>query len=304
MSAEPGMDGGAPRVSVVLPTFNRAAVLPVAMRSVLAQSFTDLELIVVDDGSTEDIRGLVQASGDPRVRYLRQERRGVAAARNAGVAAARGAYLAFQDSDDEWLLDKLQRQLEAIAPTDPDHMVLCGLLRVRGRSVSRYPARIPPSGRISHAQVLSYPFAYVQTWLVPRTALLAEGGFDESMRNWSDWEMLIRLSRRLAVHAIAEPLVVSVQLPDSLTVVNPAWIPAMEHILSKHAGHLANDPAAAADLRYAYARLLLAAGRLPDARAVLLRNLVRRPWHWRSAAVAGLSLGGRGLLERALGNPR
>ena len=92
---------GAPRFSVVIPTLNRAGVLANAMRSVLAQTYADLELIIVDDGSTDDTAAVVGAIGDDRVRYQPQPRSGVSAARNAGAAAARGEFLVFLDSDDE-----------------------------------------------------------------------------------------------------------------------------------------------------------------------------------------------------------
>jgi glycosyltransferase involved in cell wall biosynthesis len=275
-----------PLVSVVLPTHNRAALLPKAIGSVLHQSFRDLELIVVDDGSTEDIRGLCETCGDVRVRYLRLDpRSGVAAARNAGIAAASGEYVAFQDSDDEWLLDKLHLQWRAA---------------VRQRTVGRYPVNLPDNGQLSTAAVAANPFVYCQSWLVRRHVLLTEGGFDEHMRNWSDWEMLLRLSRRVRVHCIPEALVVSEQVADSLTVLQPAWLAALRHILEKHAPYLAGAPAEHADLRYILARLLIAAGELPSARRELMLSLRLRPGHWRSAAMLGLTLAGAAPLKRML----
>ena len=96
-----GASGPPPRFSVVIPTLNRAGVLANAMRSVLAQTYADLELIIVDDGSTDDTAAAVKAFADERVRYLHQSRHGVSAARNAGAEAARGELLVFLDSDDE-----------------------------------------------------------------------------------------------------------------------------------------------------------------------------------------------------------
>ena len=97
-------------VSVILPTFDRAELLPRSIGSVLAQTDGHLELIVVDDGSSDDTEGVVARLADPRVRYLRlPENRGLPAARNAGIAIARGEYVAFQDSDDVWAPDKLAR---------------------------------------------------------------------------------------------------------------------------------------------------------------------------------------------------
>ncbi len=101
--ADAGADAvaGSPRFSVVIPTLNRAGVLANAVRSVLAQTYADLELIIVDDGSTDDTAAVVHGFDDGRVRYQPQRRAGVSAARNAGAAAARGEFLVFLDSDDE-----------------------------------------------------------------------------------------------------------------------------------------------------------------------------------------------------------
>ena len=103
---------GSPVVSVIIPTYNRAHLIGRAIRSVLDQTYQDWELIVVDDASTDDIPGIVKGFTDGRVKYIRHdENKGAAAARNTGIQAARGAYIAFLDSDDEWLPEKLERQV-------------------------------------------------------------------------------------------------------------------------------------------------------------------------------------------------
>ena len=102
-----------PRVSVVIPTYNRAGTVGRAIASALAQTDQDREIIVVDDGSTDATAAVVARLGDA-VRYVRQENRGVAAARNRGIREARGAYVAFLDSDDEWLPEKLDRQVTVL----------------------------------------------------------------------------------------------------------------------------------------------------------------------------------------------
>jgi glycosyltransferase involved in cell wall biosynthesis len=104
-------------VSVVVPTYNRATRVLVATRSVLAQTYPHVEVLVVDDGSTDDTEQRIAAEfgADPRVRYVRQANAGVAAARNRGLAGARGEYIAFLDSDDVWRPWKLQFQLECLA---------------------------------------------------------------------------------------------------------------------------------------------------------------------------------------------
>ena len=105
--------GQVPRVSVVVPAYNPGDLLTRSLGSVLAQSMTDLEVVVVDDGSREP-QGWV-ADLDARVTYVRQDNRGVSVARNVGVATARSEWVAFLDQDDEWLPDKLAMQLDVVA---------------------------------------------------------------------------------------------------------------------------------------------------------------------------------------------
>ena len=102
-----------PRVSVIIPSFNRAHCIAGSVESVLAQTFQDLEVIVVDDGSTDDTQEVLARFGN-RVRVIRQENGGVSAARNAGIRAARADWIAFQDSDDTWRPEKLQTQIDCL----------------------------------------------------------------------------------------------------------------------------------------------------------------------------------------------
>ena len=102
-----------PRVSVIIPSFNRAHCIAGSVESVLAQSFQDLEVIVVDDGSTDNTQEVLARFGN-RIRVIRQDNGGVSAARNAGMRAARASWIAFQDSDDMWRPEKLQAQIECL----------------------------------------------------------------------------------------------------------------------------------------------------------------------------------------------
>src|ERR1700728_4898735 len=109
MSTDRQQMSAIPRVSVIIPSFNRAHCIAASVESVLAQSFQDFELIVVDDGSTDETQQVLARFGD-RIRVIRQDNGGVSAARNAGMRVARGSWIAFQDSDDTWRPEKLQTQ--------------------------------------------------------------------------------------------------------------------------------------------------------------------------------------------------
>src|SRR5262245_29875714 len=114
-------------ISVVIPTYNRAHAIVTAMESVLAQSRGDLDLLVVDDGSTDDTGARARSVGDPRVRYVGRVHAGVSATRNAGVALARGPLIAFLDSDDVWKTDKLEREVDFLTRHPEVHAVFSDL---------------------------------------------------------------------------------------------------------------------------------------------------------------------------------
>ncbi|MGA7301658.1 MAG: glycosyltransferase family A protein, partial [Candidatus Sulfotelmatobacter sp.] len=108
-----------PKVSVVIPTYNRAGTVPRAIESVLAQTFTDLEVIVVDDGSSDDTGKVLGEMFGERIRYFAQVNQGASIARNRGIEEARGEWIAFLDSDDLWEKEKLEWQLKALEQFAP-----------------------------------------------------------------------------------------------------------------------------------------------------------------------------------------
>lgn len=107
-------------ISIVLPSFNRAHILPKAVESILRQTYKDFELIIVDDGSSDNTCEVVKGFNDDRIVYVHQENAGACVARNNGIDHARGEYIAFQDSDDVWHEDKLEKQLTTLRNTGAD----------------------------------------------------------------------------------------------------------------------------------------------------------------------------------------
>ena len=280
-----------PLVSVILPTYNRGSYLARSAGSILRQSHSDLELIIVDDGSTDDTQEIVGRFRDPRIRYVRRDRNGgVAAARNTGVRAASGSYLAFQDSDDEWLLEKLERQLDSLDARDKQAMSVCALMRVLGepggvQRVHAYPRKAADwSTGLDHVSVLGAAVTYTQCWLVPRQAVIEANGFDERLRIWDDWDLLIRLSARLKIALVHEPLVVSARGDDSLSVDSARFLHDMDVILRTHQAALSRAPRQHARLRYLHSLRLLKAGYRRRARSEALTAVRYAPaetQHWR-----------------------
>jgi len=300
-----------PLVSVVLPTYNRASLLRRSIDSVLEQTWQDFELIVVDDGSTDGTRETVAGTPDPRVRYVaRESNGGVAAARNTGVRAATGRYLAFHDSDDEWLPEKLARQVQALQPLDETCMSVCGVRRTfpaaggAGAGGLTYPRSASDWNKgLDWSGVLASGVAYTQSWLVPRRAVVDAGGFDERLCIWDDWDLLIRLSRRLPIRTLPEPLVISERGADSLSADPQRFVRDMPVILEKHGAEAKQRPPLLAELHFLHALQLCKVVRVREARAALWRCLKLAPTHAPAWRLLMRTLLGSAHIRRRFGAP-
>ena len=193
-------------VSVVVPTHNRTRLLPLTLFSVLRQQEVDLEVIVVDDGSTEDLRGAVGELNDPRVRLLRQEPQGVSVARNRGVAEAGGRWVAFVDDDDLWAPNKLMMQVRA-AEQEERGWSYTGSVNVSEdlRLLGGAPPAEPDDVVAALPRVNLIPGGC--SGVVARRELLSPQLFDPWYRHFADWDLWIRLSRFDRPVAVRHPLV-------------------------------------------------------------------------------------------------
>lgn len=309
-----------PALSVVIPAYNRAASIVAAIESVLRQSFGDFELVVVDDGSADGTAAAAEAVADPRLRVVRLgANRGAAAARNAGVAEARGAWIAFQDSDDEWLPEKLARQLDRLAARPDAIAAYCGLLTVGALDAPEasdstggatghatgHRTRVlytpPPEtglveGRIQPT-LLERNVVSTQTLVVRRDVFLGLGGFDESLPAMEDWEFAIRLAGAGEIAFVDAPLVHQRFSANSLTRNLAKQLRAHAMILEKSKALYAGRPGLLARQYYILAGDSRRAGDLAAARAWLAAARRTRPGDPRTLAmslyVAGLGLAGR-----------
>ncbi len=204
--------GTEPAVSIVLPTYNRAALLGRSIQSVLRQSYTDFELIVIDDGSTDETSGVVAGFRETRLRYFALARNmGAGAARNVGIQLARGKFLAFQDSDDEWQPSKLSRQMSAFERGSARlGVVYSDMHRVlRDGRTTYFAAPRIRSGRLINYASWFYQVCNIgiQSTVIRRECLDEVGHFNEDLPALEDLEMFIRLSRRYDFQHLREPLV-------------------------------------------------------------------------------------------------
>lgn len=194
-------------VSAVIPTLNRAEPVLRALASVHTQTRPPDEIIVVDDGSTDDTARRVRAAF-PEVVYLHQDNRGVSAARNRGVSAAGGEWIAFLDSDDEWRPEKLERQCEALERNPGYPLCHTDEVWIRdGRRVNPRRRHAKRGGRIFR-HCLPLCAISPSAALIRRAALDELGGFDESLPACEDYDLWLRLCARHPVLLVDEPLVV------------------------------------------------------------------------------------------------
>jgi glycosyltransferase involved in cell wall biosynthesis len=194
-----------PLVSVVVITYNAAEYVGHAIESVLQQTWQNLELIVVDDGSTDDTQSLVQRVGDDRLRYVRQANQGPSAARNRGIRESRGEFVAFLDADDWWSPEKLCRQVAAARPHPDVGLIYSFAVGVDGAGKEIGRMNTVVNGRVIERLLLGQCIAgSASSVMVTRKAIDTVGVFDESLHHAEDWEYWIRVASRFEVACVPE----------------------------------------------------------------------------------------------------
>lgn len=216
-----------PLVSIVIPTYNRRDLIGRALESVFSQSYgrENMEVIVVDDGSTDDtMEYIAQKYGEKVICVKNMGGKGPAGARNYGAALAKGEFIAFQDSDDEWDAAKLEKQMEILLADKELKMVYCGIVRYRGEKfLGCVPdASVPPEHREGELFdiLLERPMISTQTMLLNKEAFWAVGGFDETLQSYEDYEFSIRFAREYRIGYAADT---SVKVYDYENSVNKRW---------------------------------------------------------------------------------
>lgn len=274
-----------PLVSVVIPTFNRCDLLERALTAVFGQTLQDLEVIVADDGST-DGTGAMLRRWPERVRHLRQTNRGPAAARNLGLAATRGEYIAFLDSDDVWFPRSLEAHLEAFGRNPRTGLVYAGseVVDAEGRLVKEQRPSAANRGRVL-PQLLFYNFVVPSTVVMRRACYEYAGPMNEELHFAEDWLYWLRIAGRFEFDFVDAPLVRFWRSPGSASRRPIEELVAMnmrmfdlafsDTRLGPQITRYRNETLSRAYL--GYARTCLEMVDLPRARALVLHALRHRP---------------------------
>ena len=230
-------------VSVIIPLYNRQDTIQRAVDSVLSQSYSNIEVLVVDDGSTDhSIEMLEKYHNDNRVRIFCQEyNQGANAARNRGIREAKGDYIAFHDSDDEWLPDKLEKQIKRMEYGD-FQVSFCAFKRQYPKTIQIIPdiseqlSSDKIKERLKKANIVGTP-----TLVIHREVVHEIGIFDEEMPRLQDYELAIRIAQKFDICFVNEVLVIEYQLEGCISLNQKSLHEAYALLLKKHADFLDID---------------------------------------------------------------
>lgn len=232
-----------PKVSVILPTYNRAHTLEKSIRSVLEQTYKNLELIIVDDCSIDNTKELVSRIPDPRLKYLRNEINfGPSKSRNFGIKFSTGELIAFQDSDDEWYLHKLEKQVNLLANSEDDFAaVYCGMEFFDLKSGDKIGEELREMDFKAAYTKGSFFYTPANVTVVIKKAVLNDVGyFDENLFADEDTELAIRVTKKYSYVFCNEILVKVNRNHNQLTSNAKNYTLAKELIYEKHKSYLSN----------------------------------------------------------------
>ena len=187
-----------PTVSVIIPTYNRANLIGGAIESVLNQTYQDFEIIVIDDGSTDNTEGIVKSFNNFKIRYISHgDNRGVSAARNTGIKTCQGEYIAFLDSDDEWLPEKLDQQIKVFQNASSEVGAVYSeviYMDENGKNINKKYYNPQKEGYI-YEDLLVRNYVSTSALLIKKECFDRAGLFDVSLNFHEDWDMWIRIAK-------------------------------------------------------------------------------------------------------------
>ncbi|WP_375512531.1 glycosyltransferase family 2 protein [uncultured Nostoc sp.] len=194
-------------VSVIIPTYQRANLVSETIESVLVQTYTDYEIIVVNDGSTDNTREVLARFGN-RITVIHQENKGPSVARNTGIMASQGQYIAFIDDDDLWVPNKLEKQVSCFESNPNIGLVYSNILFFNDYHVSAdiWPKRSHPPGVLKNWMLFELNFIPILSVMVRRECLDEVGLFDQTLKYCEDYDLWLRIIEKFSVHFLNKPL--------------------------------------------------------------------------------------------------
>lgn len=285
----------APKVSVVIPTYNRSRLLVRAVDSVLQQTYQDFEILIVDDHSTDDTKERVAELSDGRIIYVHHDGpRGGSAARNTGIKNASGEYIAFLDSDDEWYPVKMEKQSHLFADPSID-ISYTGFQRVDQVSGKAYETVLPRcGGNVAHRLWLDNCVGTTSTVMMRKKCLLDVGGFDESLPQSQDWDLWIRLADKYRFAHVDEVLLnYYTHDGEQITKDKKKHLDARLSIFNKYRQQIISFPKAYSYHCAQIGALYCACGNILEGRCFLRQSVRAYPWNVFAWTRYAASLSGR-----------
>lgn len=268
-----------PIVSVVIPTYNRAYLLRKSITSVLNQTYADFEVIIVDDGSTDKSEELIKSFEDNRIRYIKHDKnKGVSQALNTGIRSSRGKYISFLGSDDAWLPQKLEKELEIFQKSDSHvGVVYSGLWQIKNNKKKYVPSsRINKKEGNIHEEILLGNFVNGLS-LIREECFEKVGLFDVNLLGLVDWDLYIRISKFYEFRFVDEPLIIAPLSDDSISINSAKIVNAYQLILEKHRDEFNLNENALASIYGFIGSWLCIDGKLREGRKYFIKSITLNP---------------------------
>lgn len=241
-------------MTIVIPTYNRADTITRAIQSVLNQTYSNFEIIVVDDNSNDNTAEIIKEIKDARIHYIKNnENLGAAGARNVGIRNATGSLIAFQDSDDEWYENKLEKQIEKLESNEEYGAVYCAFMYENSSNTYQIPNASEPVCSLEgyiYERLLTGNTVGTPTLLVKKDVFDDVGKFDETLKSLEDWELALRISRKYSFAYVDECLVNAYYSENSVNQNIENHLLAQACIYKKYFGFSKNKKACAENILY------------------------------------------------------
>ncbi len=291
-------------VSIIIPTYNRVSLLSRAIKSVLSQTFKDFELIIVDDGSTDNTKDMVEGFRrmDARVKYFRQENSGTPASPlNTGIKYAKGQYMAFLDDDDEWLPLKLEKQIALFQISKKPNLgiVSCGCFMIRGDKIKIY--QFPATDNILQLLLDKSVFLSCSSTVMKKEVFSRLGQFDESFRLFFARDMWLKICCEYDFDFVAEPLYKYYIHESNLSRKDPSREAAeLDHLIRKWSVYYKKYPAVWGRQLKTIGALYAINGDMKLARKYFIASIKAAPRYIRNYVSLFISLFGKKMYKKAL----